>query len=69
MIPAPNDACWRRALTGEADLGNVSLSTRLLVSRLRREISADPGALSAAIDELRGFFSENASAQADIARL
>lgn len=69
MVPAPNDGCWKRVLQSQSDLSNVSLATRLLVSRLRREISGNPGALPGKINELREFFSKNAFAQADIAKM
>ena len=34
MLPAPNDGCWARVLSSGSDLADVSLATRLLISRL-----------------------------------
>ena len=68
MLPAPNDGCWARVLSSGSDLADVSLATRLLISRLRREVSGDPGALSGAAAELRDFFAKNPFAQPDIAK-
>lgn len=68
MIPAPNDGCWQRVLRSQSDLSNVSLATRLLVSRLRRESASDPASLPGKIAELREFFTKNAFAQGDIAK-
>lgn len=69
MPSAAGESGLRRALTSGEDLGSVSLATRMLVSRLRREVAADPAALPAAVAELNDFFAANPSAQPDLAHL
>lgn len=69
MVPAATDTRWSRVLKSSTDLANVSLATRLLVSRLRREAQANPAAVSSAAEELREFFMKNPFAQPDIAKL
>lgn len=68
MIPAENDPRWTRVLTSESDLSASSLATRILISRLRREVKAAPGTVGAKIAELRDFVSKNPFAVADWAR-
>ncbi len=67
MIPDPSNPCWRRVLTSETDLNGAVLATKLLVTRLRREVRARPGALGPKIDELRDYFEKNTFAAKDIA--
>ena len=67
--PGADDPRWRRALTSDEDLCAAALSTRLLVSRLRREVRADPACLEQKAEELRAFFRNNADARPDLARL
>lgn len=68
MISDMNDPRWSRVLTSDADLSAASLATRILVTRLRREVAAAPTTLSAKIAELRDFVAKNAFASADVAR-
>ncbi|WP_339107969.1 hypothetical protein [Thioclava sp. GXIMD4216] len=68
MIPDTNDPRWKRVLTSESDLSATSLATRLMVSRLRREVAASPAALAAKIGELRDFVAKNPFATADMAK-
>jgi hypothetical protein len=67
MIPAPSDARWTRAVTSASDLSKATLATRMLVSRLRREVSRDPGKAAQCARELHAFMSENGFAQDDVA--
>lgn len=68
MIPEKTDPRWARVLTTESDLGSASLATRILISRLRREVRASPATLVGKIAELRGFIEKNTFAHADLAR-
>ncbi|MBE9637586.1 hypothetical protein [Salipiger mangrovisoli] len=67
MIPDPSNPCWRRVLTSEAELSGAVLATKILVTRLRREVSAKPAEMTSKITELRGYFEKNAFATKDIA--
>ncbi|MGG7566146.1 hypothetical protein ACQ5SO_08300 [Rhodovulum sp. DZ06] len=69
MVPAADDARWSRVLQSSTDLANVSLATRLLVSRLRREADENPASVASATIELREFFVKNPFAQPDISKL
>ena len=68
MIPEANDPRWSRVLTSQSDLSATSLATRILISRLRREVAAAPATLAAKISELRDFVMKNAFAVADLAK-
>jgi len=68
MIPDATDPRWSRVLTNESDLSAASLATRILISRLRREVKAAPASLAAKIAELRDFATKNPFAVADVAR-
>ena len=68
MIPDATDPRWSRVLTSESDLTAASLATRILISRLRREVKAAPATQAAKIAELRDFVAKNAFAVADLAR-
>ncbi|MDV7269301.1 hypothetical protein RYZ20_00125 [Thioclava sp. A2] len=68
MIPDATDPRWTRVLTSESDLSATSLATRILISRLRREVASAPATLAAKIGELRDFVGKNAFAVADVAR-
>lgn len=67
MIPAPSDPRWQRVLTSESDLSGSVLATKILVTRLRREIKMQPGAMSEKVSELRAYFEKNSFATKDIA--
>ena len=67
MIPDTTNPCWRRVLTSESDLSDAVLATKLLVTRLRHEVKAQPGSLGPNIAELRAYFQKNISAVRDIA--
>ncbi|MEI4484789.1 hypothetical protein V8J36_01180 [Frigidibacter sp. MR17.14] len=67
MIPDLSDPRWKRVLTSESDLGSASLATRILVTRLRREVKVAPGSIGAKIGELRDFVTKNGFAVADVA--
>ncbi|MEC9434195.1 MAG: hypothetical protein VYD87_14940 [Pseudomonadota bacterium] len=69
MIPDASDPRWRRLLTTDGELEASTLATRLLVSRLRRELRAEPAALPGKIEELRGYARSNPAAAAELARL
>lgn len=56
-------------LTGTADLSKASLATRILVSRLRIEVKAQPASLASKVDELKAFVAKNAFANADLANV
>jgi len=68
MIPDLNDPRWKRVLTNNSDLSASSLATRILISRLRREVADAPAALAAKIGELRDFVVKNPFAVADAAK-
>ncbi|NDV99002.1 hypothetical protein [Salipiger sp. PrR002] len=67
MIPDASNPCWRRVLSSEAELSGAVLATKILVTRLRREVKASPAQMSGKIAELRGYFEKNAFAAKDIA--
>ncbi len=54
-------------LTGTTDLSKASLATRILVSRLRIEVKAQPANLPAKLEELKSFIAKNAFAGIDLA--
>ncbi|NRA30201.1 MAG: hypothetical protein HRU11_08050 [Parvularculaceae bacterium] len=64
-----NDSVLQRALSSTSDLSDTSLATKILLSRLRREVANDPGSMSAKIDELRAFFAKHTFAERDLAAL
>lgn len=66
MIPNPSDPCWQRVLGSEKDLSAASLATKILVSRLRREVKSNPYSMNDKIAELRGYFEQNQFAAKDI---
>lgn len=68
MIPDSNDPRWRRVLTTQSDLSAASLASRILISRLRREVEGSPASLAEKIAVLRAFFAKNSFAHADFAR-
>lgn len=68
MIPDLNDPRWKRVLTSNSDLAAASLATRILISRLRREVAEAPGSLMAKIGELRDFIAKNSFALADVSK-
>ncbi|KQB11799.1 hypothetical protein H9N28_12170 [Rhodobacter capsulatus] len=68
MIPDLSDPRWKRVLTGTSDLSSASLATRILISRLRREVAEAPAALAGKIGELRDFVAKNPFALADAAK-
>jgi len=67
-VPPQSDPAWRRALTGEEPKVSA-LATRLLIARLRDEVKRDPTRLDQAVLQLRSFFTSNAFAMRDLARL
>ncbi len=67
MIPASSDPCWQRAICNDKDLSAASLATKILVSRLRREMKSEPSTMHQKIAELRSYFEKNAFAKKDIA--
>ncbi|SLN33353.1 hypothetical protein AQS8620_01137 [Aquimixticola soesokkakensis] len=67
MVPTANDPCWTRVLTSEKDLSAASLATKILVTRLRREVKGAPAEMMAKINELRAYFEKNAFALKDLA--
>lgn len=69
MIPTQNDPRWSRALQSQSELADAGLATRILISRLRHEVAANPATMTSRIAELRMFFEENDFARPDIARL
>jgi hypothetical protein len=68
MIPDPSDPRWRRVLTSQSDLSAASLATRILISRLRREVELTPSSILENVALLRAFFIKNSFAHADFAR-
>lgn len=68
MVPPVNDPRWTRVLQSDSDLSAASLATKILITRLRREVKTAPATLSAHISDLRAYFEKNAFAQSDIAQ-
>ncbi len=68
MIPDLSDPRWARVLTSQSDLSSASLATRILITRLRREVAAAPAMLAAKAGELRDFVAKNSFAVADVAK-
>ncbi|SOC03096.1 hypothetical protein [Rhodobacter maris] len=68
MIPDVSDPRWKRVLTSDSDLSAASLATRILISRMRREVAEAPGALAAKVGELRDFVTKNPFAVADVSK-
>jgi len=62
-------AVFRRTLTGQKDLSGASLATKILVTRLRREVAANPGVLGGAVQELTTYFQKHQFASSDIKAL
>jgi hypothetical protein len=59
------DSLLHRALTSNSDLSNTSLATKILVSRLRLDVSSNPGKLAGCIAELQAFVAKHPFAQKD----
>lgn len=68
MIPDLNDPCWRRVLTSSSDLAAASLATRIMITRMRREVAEKPASLWDQVSQLRAFYAKNTFAVSDIAR-
>lgn len=68
MIPEPNDLCWKRVLTSTADMAAASLATRIMLTRMRKEVQEKPNSLFENIQHLRAFYVKNSFARTDIAR-
>ncbi len=62
-------AVFRRTLTSNKDLAEASLATKILVTRLRREVSSQPSSLDKAVGELSAYFAKHQFASKDIAVL
>ena len=56
------DAHLSRLITGSDDLTSASLSTRILLKRLRVQARSQPATLAERIAELRGFIAKNPDA-------
>lgn len=69
MSAPVTDAQLQRALSSDKDLSAASLATKILVSRLRREVKDNPGTMGTKVAELRAFFDKNAFAVNDLAVL
>jgi len=67
MIPEPTDPRWKRVLQSDADLPKATLATRILVSRLRREVRVTPALMSSKIIELRAYYQGKPFATDDFA--
>lgn len=61
-IPEPT---LKKMLTTNVDLANTSLATRILVGRLRVDVSSNPAKLAASMAELQAFAAKHAFAQKD----
>ncbi|MCI4664876.1 MAG: hypothetical protein MRY74_09160 [Neomegalonema sp.] len=68
-MPNLNDPKWVAAIQNNKDMGKATLATRLLLTRLRQEVKANPGSLREKARELFEFFEKNAFAQKDVALL
>lgn len=60
---------FRRTLSGQKDLSGASLATKILVTRLRREVAASPADLERAARELAAYFERHQFASSDIKTL
>lgn len=60
---------FQRTLSSESELGKASLATKILVSRLRREVADSPNAMESAIEELSQYFRKHRFAARDYAAL
>ena len=62
-------AVFRRTLTSNKELADATLATKILVTRLRREVAAQPGGIDKAVAELTAYFAKHTFASKDIAAL
>lgn len=60
---------FRRVLTSSKDLSDASLATKILVTRLRREVATKPATIDHAIGELTAYFAKHQFAAKDYAAL
>ncbi|HBM59136.1 MAG TPA: hypothetical protein DD444_08080 [Citreicella sp.] len=67
MIPDVSNPCWKRVLMSETELAGGILATKILLTRLRREVKAKPQDLPGKIAELQAYFQKNSFAAKDIA--
>ncbi|MCI4661708.1 MAG: hypothetical protein MRY63_07825 [Neomegalonema sp.] len=67
MLQNSNDPRWVQILKSSSDLSKASLATRLLVSRLRKEVAAAPGSEVGKAQELFAWVAKNQFAHADLA--
>ncbi|SPF81250.1 hypothetical protein [Pseudoprimorskyibacter insulae] len=65
----PPDSKLQQLLLSSAELSSASLATRIVVSRLRIEISNNNALLGAKLQELKDFVSANDYAASDLASL
>ena len=63
-----SDDTLRQTISSSNDLPAASLVTRILVNRLRMEVRANPGSISAKIAELKAFIAKNPNAATELAR-
>ena len=69
VLPPADSQCWARILTGELDPDIKTLATRLIITRLRIEVTNNSTALPRSVDDLRRFFAENKFAHRDLATI
>ncbi|WP_240310442.1 hypothetical protein [Pseudosulfitobacter sp. DSM 107133] len=56
-----------RALKSDRELSSATLATKILMTRLRREVQTEPGSIGNKIAELHAYFVKNSFAVKDIA--
>ncbi|MEM1381044.1 MAG: hypothetical protein AAGH41_10515 [Pseudomonadota bacterium] len=61
-----NQAVLERALRSDSDLSQASLATKILLSRLRKEVANDPNSIGAQVAELKAFFQKHSFASRDL---
>jgi hypothetical protein len=69
MIPNQSAPRWSHVLKCQADLADAGLATRILISRFRQEVAANPGAMPSKVAELHSYIEKNDFAQRDLALL
>jgi len=67
MAVDPNDPRLKRALLSTSDVSKASLATRIVLSRLRQEVSASPGSLPGKLQEFAAYFAKHTFAERDLA--
>ncbi len=65
-IPA---AKLKALLTGNSDLSKASLGTRIMLTRMRLEVSNDPASIESKVSELQGLLGSKPQLASDLATI